>query len=92
MEEFQVNVSQQQLPLGLQSMFNGLLSNDFFRDVDDRHRHGGLTLSFGMPNEGQVNFLGVPQWVNKHVGKSGFHLEYVIRSALNPRSFLFQGA
>jgi len=67
-EEFQVNVSQQQLPLGLQSMFNGLLSNDFFRDVDDRHRHGGLTLSFGMPNEGQVNFLGVPQWVNKHVG------------------------
>jgi len=47
---------------GLQSMLN-----DIFRQVDDSHRHGGLTLSFGaLPTENEE--WGMPKWVHQHVG------------------------
>jgi len=51
---------------GIQSMLNGLLNDDIFREVDDSHRHGGLTLSFGFPNENEE--WGMPKWVHQHVG------------------------
>merc|ERR1711860_225097 len=47
---------------GLQSMLN-----DIFRQVDDSHRGGGLTLSFGaLPTENEE--WGMPKWVHQHVG------------------------
>merc|ERR1712095_134838 len=52
---------------GIQSMLNGLLNDDIFREVDDSHRHGGLTLSFGFPKENEE--WGMPKWVHQHVGK-----------------------
>jgi len=55
----------QRQPLGLQSMLQGLFNDNFFSDGDDSHRNGGLTISFGLPEED----WGMPNWVHQHVGQ-----------------------
>jgi len=63
------SISPAPTPFGLQSLFNdvnGLLSDNIFGDVDDSHRHGGLTISFGVPS--QTEEWGMPKWIHQHVG------------------------